>query len=117
MTEPRVEVDEFLQARLAEEQAAAEAAVPSPWVIQPTTSVVLGHPNMVDIVRRVDATYLSVAADHEGFGACSRSEAAHITRWEPGRVLAEVEAKRRIIDRYRRASDQADHGDPDFRDT
>lgn len=30
----------------------------------------------------------------------------HIARWDPARVLAEVEAKRRILDEYKRALDR-----------
>ncbi|MFE1358844.1 DUF6221 family protein [Streptomyces harbinensis] len=91
------EMIEFLRARLGEEQDAAEAASPGPW-----------HLNAEhDEVHAVDG---EVAA--EAFALSNnqlRRTAEHIARWDPERVLREVEAKRRLIehceDARRRASE------------
>jgi hypothetical protein len=41
-------------------------------------------------------------------GGHGEKEAAHIVRWDPARVLAEVEAKRRILDEFKPRVDQMD---------
>lgn len=58
------------------------------------------------------ATWSSRGIDVAGV-ACAEtgSHAAHIARWDPDRVLAEVDAKRRILDE-RDAADQ--HAKEDF---
>lgn len=41
-------------------------------------------------------------------GVPTRAQAAHIARWDPARVLAEVEVKRRILDEFKPRVDQMD---------
>lgn len=56
---------------------------------------------------------LSVGAVGATVARCDgRREAEHIARWDPARVLAEVEAKRRVLDRYEDA--RARQQDPDY---
>lgn len=67
---------QFLRARLDEDEPAARAATPGPWAVD-GGSVYVGHP----INEVVD---YSESADH-------------IARHDPARVLAEVDAKRRLV--------------------
>jgi hypothetical protein len=71
---------DFLLARIAEDEADAQVALgPSPfWFAGDEWSSVLG-------------------SDREG---CAD---AHIIRWRPDRVLAECEAKRRIVELHKRS--------------
>lgn len=73
----------FLRARLDDDEAAARVAAAltrSPWTTEGST-VMCGDG-------------LPVAGIEDGESAT----AAHIARWDPVRVLAEVDAKRRILD-------------------
>lgn len=74
---------DFLRARLAEDEQVACATGGRWWQppAQPTEVLDSGG---------------------GGFNTFLRSRAAHIARHDPGRALAEVDAKRRIIDRYER---------------
>jgi hypothetical protein len=96
-----VSLGEFLLARLAEDAAAARACAavyPSPW----------------DVSDRGWVAY--VKADAPAFREVARLEQftvpvgqppwlgealKHVARWDPARVLAECEAKRRVVDEYR----------------
>jgi hypothetical protein len=76
----------FLRARLDEDEALALAASPGPW-----------HPDA--------ESYEVLAADDitvcDGFalsGPQLRATTEHIARWDPARVLAEVAAKRAVVD-------------------
>jgi hypothetical protein len=83
---------EFLLARIAEDEAAAQAATPGPWNAG---------------AQYADAA-LWVGDDHsEGIAHASweydESSAAnfeHIARHDPARVLAECETKRRIVEAH-----------------
>jgi hypothetical protein len=92
---------DFLLARIAEDEAAALAASPSPWRYGDVTSVAGGSLYDATVMiasmhwdnERVDPhirrTRTAQEADANG---------AHIERHDPYRVLAECEAKRRTID-------------------
>jgi hypothetical protein len=73
---------EFLLARLAEDEAAAQRAVPGPWELQgePRETLVFSAPTGVSVavgwLRDLD----------------------HVARHDPARVLAEVAAKRLILE-------------------
>ncbi|MFB6593947.1 DUF6221 family protein [Streptomyces diastaticus] len=76
----------FLRARLGEDEAVARAATAGPWV----ESGVGDHGWGVSF----SALGSGVEADDSDQG---RADAAHIARHDPARVLAEVEAKRRVV--------------------
>lgn len=72
---------EFLLARVAEDEAVARAAgdeAPSPW--------------------RNDCGTLSDARGTQMAGYAGEAAGPHIARHDPARVLAECEAKRRIVE-------------------
>jgi hypothetical protein len=78
------ELADFLLARIAEDEAVARATSGQPW----SATV----PRMVhaDGGFRIKSRYVA-STDHD-------EDRAHIARWNPARVLAECEAKRRIIE-------------------
>jgi hypothetical protein len=82
----------FMRAALDEDERVAREAANNddslmPWSVHTED---LGH-----LVRvRYDNGYSVIHSD----GNIDQDEAEHIARWDPARVLAEVEAKRRILD-------------------
>ena len=84
---------EFLRERLDEEEATAVEAGPAPWC----WSGLDGDYPTLD--SGTDACILTawVHGDDGGI-VVERPDAAHIAYWDPARVLAEVAAKRAIID-------------------
>jgi hypothetical protein len=90
----------FLLARIDDDQRRAEQATPGPWHGVRINDSTDGW----DVeVRGSGTTHPDVAVDHAqpAEGACSGSDAAHIARWHPARVLAECNAKRGIIELQR----------------
>jgi hypothetical protein len=94
---------EFLIARIAEDERDARSAnVGQPWIyVDRTMRVEVGS----------DSDYWAPSAadhaadcDYEDHWECSDArrnaliEGDHIVRWQPARVLAECEAKRRIVE-------------------
>lgn len=85
---------EFLTARLDEDQAAAEAATRGPWDADPND---FAGDEYWRIHTRlsVNPRVIEVAGSgYEGGGIHEESDARHIARHDPARVLREVEAKR-----------------------
>lgn len=81
---------EFLEARIAEDEAAARGADGARWF----------HSDKVvtfEVLRGDgwDEVSPPISVD-------TRANGWHITRWSPARVLAECEAKRRIVERHAR---------------
>lgn len=80
-----VNLTEFLLARIAEDEAVARGAIE-------------GHParsaSWWDDQDDEDGPMPSLGID----GSCSLQQALHIARFDPARVLAECEAKRRIVE-------------------
>lgn len=76
------ELTEFLEARIADDESAAQMASGPIWR--------LGHR---------DDGYFFVAAESMAIASAPRTEdRAHIARHDPARVLAECQAKRRIVE-------------------
>jgi hypothetical protein len=106
-------ITEFLLARIAEDEAAARAATLGEWWYDPTK---------VNSVDRGEAVFagqrglhaVTIASTGPADDPASMADAAHIARHDPARVLAECEAKRRIVEReesgmrtqWRRRSDE-----------
>ena len=80
-----VELVDFLRARLDEDAELAAAASPGPWRPSEESDEVLA----VDGITVADGFALS--------GRQLRATTDHIARHDPARVLAEVEAKRRLL--------------------
>ncbi len=85
----------FLAARIDEDEAVAKVATPGPWQVgeggEVETVKLYGNPGyMRPLLVTCDSEGLSPAVDEEN--------AAHIARHDPARVLAEVAAKRAIVE-------------------
>ena len=88
------DLTEFLLARIAEDEAAARAAGGEDWY----TALVPGRAMM----KRDDEpqhTVVDSPATLVSYEVTSAEKGEHIARHDPARVLAECEAKRRIVER------------------
>lgn len=85
----------FVRERLDEEREAAERTQPGPWIAVPATM-----PGEMEIRHQMPDgrpdVAAAVATTHGLY--CSGADAEHIARYNPARVLAEVEAKRLQIE-------------------
>ena len=97
----------FLRARLDEDEQAARAATPGPWQAEPAVDSAYSLPSALVFRTDVDRNapwsneWVSpwvVQPDSEGSEGIEPADAEHIARWDPARVLAEVEAKRRMLE-------------------
>src|SRR5512135_510579 len=90
----------FLRARLDEDETAARALENNarwPW------TVVTSHPGVDSpAVRDAQGYDLGVCVDCGVRAEYELGVAAHIARWDPARVLADIKAKRAIIDEITR---------------
>lgn len=92
---------EFLLARIAEDEAAAREASPSPWTYPGIESVAGG--TLYDATRRIADLVYEQPEDHDGtivrhlLVPEADANGEHIARHDPARVRAECEAKRRIV--------------------
>ncbi len=91
----------FLRAALDEDERVALASDPGPWEVGPT----FGAQDSRVYVREagypgIDTVGTCVIAGQVANKTRFRENAVHIARWDPARVLAEVEAKRRILAMY-----------------
>jgi hypothetical protein len=90
---------EFLLACIAEDEAAAGAATAGPWRwVDPRWGQ---HP-----IGRVKWALVGdrdqmILPSHSGDMWPSASDADHITRWDPARVLADCEGKQQIVRMHR----------------
>jgi hypothetical protein len=84
---------EFLEARIAEDEAIATVASPGPWIWKGDASE-----DEASLYDSNDALVLSAYGMHtQGFLECSGENAAHIARHDPARALADCEAKWQIL--------------------
>ena len=96
------DLTEFLLARIAEDEEAAKAASPSPWKYGDVESVAGG--SLYDKTRMIASLHYEQPTDHDGtivrhlLSDEADANGAHIARHDPARVLAECEAKRRIVE-------------------
>lgn len=92
---------EFLLARLAEDESVAQAATPGPWEWEcaQTAGDEWGHQGHRpgDLVSQTARVISSWGYDADRVVVDNGADATHIARWDSARVLAEVEAKRRIV--------------------
>jgi hypothetical protein len=103
---------EFLLARIAEDETAARIVDSTRWV---TGFVRAGRPGKwrgIEAHAVVDEDTPNIAGVVDEAGEVARSESAstvaHIARHDPARVLAECEAKRRIMAAHTPVDDEPD---------
>ncbi len=85
-----VQIPQFLRARLDEDEQTARAAAPGPWNR-------MGQ-RVLDASPPSDRLGIGMAVGHAAASADYNETAIHIARHDPVRVLAEVDAKRRLLD-------------------
>lgn len=130
--QPSPTLVEFLLARLGEDEAAARAATPGPWRWDETPVDGWGHqpPDLVTVATERRSTARSDGSviewdspvgivisswGHDADGvSVSSGDMAHIARHDPASVLADVEAKRRILDLHHPYDHRGEHGDATF---
>jgi hypothetical protein len=94
----RMNIAEFLTARLDEDEAAAKSLHVIDSRNWHTAEWYDGEFDKDHQTARADLR--SSTGSITAHGALPRPVAEHVARWQPARVLAEIEAKRRIIARY-----------------
>jgi hypothetical protein len=98
-----VDIADFLRARLDEDEALAREAPPGPWHIG----------NAVDPTQSCNVhTFPGARMVADGLNWLT---AEHIARQNPARVLAEVEAKRRLVKEFAQTGSEPDT--PERRDS
>jgi len=96
------ELTDFLEARLAEDEVAARAASPGGWHYGDVESVAGGM--LYDESRTIAHLVYEQRDDHDGsivrhmLSAEADANGHHIARHDPARVLADVAAKRRMLE-------------------
>jgi hypothetical protein len=91
---------EFLLARIAEDEEVARNATVGPWWYDPSKMNAVDHEESVFAGSRGPSA-ITVASTGPCDDIGSMADAAHIARHDPARVLAECEAKRRIVEEHR----------------
>jgi hypothetical protein len=91
----------FIRARLAEDEQAAQAAEPGPWEVEYNHTSDVG-PGWFAVA------IATVGADGDRTNP-EQVDPVHIARWDPARVLRDVEDKRRIVDLHGRGEEPSDH--------
>jgi hypothetical protein len=93
----------WLRAQLDADYKAASAASPGPWGYHPSREFHLPGSDPLEFVGRgrVDSPeFHGIAATGPANDPQSMADAGHIARHDPDHVRNDVEAKRKIIDRY-----------------
>jgi len=96
------DLTEFLSARIAEDEAVARAAHEGPWERED---------DQVRMALIPATSQTRVRANEWLCDSISDADAEHIARYDPPRVLAECEAKRRIVEAAADYSPELEHGD------
>lgn len=95
----------WLRAQLDDDERVARVATAGPWRHNPEMQ--WRKPGTTWFEEAVFAgpfgkDAICIAGTGEPDDAQSMDDANHIARWDPARVLAEIEAKRRILDKHAR---------------
>lgn len=97
---------EFLLARIVEDEIVAEGArcETGEWESYELDRSAFGEDDTADVVEKLKGSRTTVVVVSSPVDSGSVSEFVsvnlHIARWDPARVLAECEAKRRIVKKY-----------------
>ena len=100
-------IADFLLERIAEDEQVATAASPSPWQSSGVDSV--GGGNIYDQSRVIANVVYEQPSSHDGtivrhlLAPEADANGAHISRFDPARVLAECKAKREIVEECERS--------------
>ena len=104
----------WLRAQLDEDERVARAASVGPWLTKRADSVYADETTVVLQPGPLpDWATLVVPPQEEGGEGIDPGNAEHIARWDPARVLAEIDAKRRILEIHHHIECQHDRYGPD----
>jgi hypothetical protein len=98
-------IDEFLEARIAEDEAVANEATGARWVVLSGVNASLVN---IDATQVRDEKWKYGRFGHIATTSHDAAYAAHIARHDPARVLAECAAKRAIAGLHKVGADQCD---------
>lgn len=88
-----MDIIDFLEARISEDEAVAQAASPAPW----EWFIKAGNPTPA-LYGADEQTVLDAYSDNApGYLACKAEDRVYIAQFNPGRILAECAAKRQIL--------------------
>jgi hypothetical protein len=124
MNTQSITLAEFVTARLDEREAAARAATPGPWAHDPSKEWFTDHDKLraaragvqqsggEEFVRAnsADGHVVGVAATGPSDDPQSMADADLIADHDPASVLADVDAKRRIVEQCQNTLDYEDYG-------
>lgn len=124
-----VDLPEFLLVCIAEDEAAARAATPGPWVWeaqpwewddsaekQPPGEWEWGHhgPDLMTSAAGLDRPYVLTSFGYDTDNVTvKQADAAHIARHDPAHVLAWCAAVRAVVDQYQASVTLLDDPNPD----
>ena len=93
-----MELVDFLRARLDEDEAVARAATPGPWSVN--------DESFAEWISSADGVEVVAGGRWGGEAPAfeTTEDALHIARHDPARVLAEVEAKRALLEEHAQGS-------------
>jgi len=101
-------ITEFLEARIAEDEAVARAAKSGRWKTE-----AVEHGRFAGIESRIyslTGSHILLSHTDGEAGQATNENAAHIARHDPARVLAECAAKRAIIEEHYWRSEEGHRG-------
>jgi hypothetical protein len=88
----------FLRAQLDEDERVARAASMAPWLRDEANASIRHSGPSASKSSESFGMYVIASVGAHDIGRPSHEDAEHITRWDPARVLAEIDAKRRMVD-------------------
>lgn len=89
----------WLRVQLDDDERVAQGSTCGPWMAKRADRSVYAQETSV-VMGGHDGGWHIVPCQEEGGEGIEPGDAQHIARWDPARALTEVEAKRRILDRY-----------------
>jgi hypothetical protein len=88
----------WLRAQLDDDERVARAASTAPWLRDEANASIRHSGPSASKSSESFGMYVIASVGAHDIGRPSHEDAEHIARWDPARVLAEVDAKRRILD-------------------
>jgi hypothetical protein len=95
----------WLRAQLDDDERVARAASMAPWLRDEANASIRHSGPSASKSSEPFGMYVIASVGAYDIGRPSHEDAEHIARWDPARVLAEVDAKRRILELHRRVPD------------